>query len=123
MRNAGVYAALGAMCTSDQDLQQLQMTPMLLLMLSFFVTFRAMTDPEGTVARVFSWIPFSSPMVMPVRTALSSVSVLEVAGSLLTLLAGTFLMIWLSAKIYRIGILSTGKRPTMGELVRWVRAA
>lgn len=120
---AALYAALGAMAASDQDMQQLQFPVILILMLSYMIMFRAMADPEGGIARAASWIPFSSPMVMPIRTALTHVSLLEVAGSLGTLLAGGLLFVWLGGKIYRVGILATGKRPTFPELVRWFRAA
>lgn len=120
---SGAYAALGAMAASDQDMQQLQMPVIMVLMFSYLTTMRAMTDPEGTFSRVASWVPFSSPMIMPVRSALTPVSPLEIAGSLLTLVLTALLIIWLGGKIYRVGILATGKRPTMKELATWLRAA
>ena len=120
---AGLYAALGAMAASDQDLQQLQMPATMLLLLSFFVMFRAMMDPEGGVARVASWVPFSAPMVMPIRAALSPVPLWDLAGSFTTLVLSALLIIWVGAKIYRVAILATGKKPSLAELGRWVRAA
>jgi len=120
---AGVYAALGAVAASDQDMQQLQMPVIFLLMFSYISTMRAMTDPEGAFARVASWIPFSSPMIMPIRSALTPVSPLEIAGSFASLLLGAVLIVWLGGKIYRVGILATGKRPTLKELAVWLRAA
>jgi len=120
---ASLYAALGAMAASDQDMQQLQLPGTMILLLSYMVMFRAMTDPEGQLAVISSWVPFSSPMVMPIRSALTAVSPLEMAGSFATLILGGLLIIWVGGKIYRVGILATGKKPSMAELVRWVRAA
>lgn len=120
---AALFAALGAIAASDQDLQQMQFPVAMLLMLSYLVMFRAMNDPEGTVIRVASWIPFSSPMVMPIRTALTPVSPLELAGSFASLVLGGLVIVWIGGKVYRIGILATGKRPNLAELVRWVRSA
>ena len=77
----------------------------------------------SVIARVASWVPFSSPMIMPVRTALTPVSPLEIAGSLATLVASGVLAVWLGGKIYRVGILATGKKPTLRELAVWLRAA
>ncbi len=120
---AGLYAALGAMAASDQDMQQLQMPVVMVLMLSYFMQIRAMADPEGTLARVASWVPFSSPLIMPIRTALTPVSPLEIAGSIATLILVGVGIIWLGGKIYRVGILATGKRPSLRELGVWLRAA
>ncbi len=120
---SGMYAALGAMAASDQDMQQLQMPVVMVLMFSYLVTIRAMTDPEGGISRIASWIPFSSPMIMPIRTALTPVSPLEIAGSFATLLAGALVIVWLGGKIYRVGILATGKRPSLKELASWLKAA
>ncbi len=120
---AAMFAALGAIAASDQDLQQLQFPVAMVLMLSYLVMFRAMSDPEGSVIRFASWIPFSSPMVMPVRTALVPVSPLELVGSFLALIVGGLAIVWVGGKIYRIGILATGKRPGLAEVVRWVRTA
>lgn len=120
---SGLYAALGALAASDGDMQQLQMPVIFIVLFAYMVMFRAMTDPEGTVARVASWVPLSSTFVMPIRSALAPVSVLEIAGSLATLVAGGLLVTWIGGKIYRVGILATGKRPRMGELIRWLKAA
>ncbi len=123
MLYAAFYATLGAMAASDQDMQQLQLPATMLLVISFLVMFRAMMDPEGGISRATSWIPFSSPMVMPVRAALSAVPLWEVAGSLATLLLSALVIVWIGGKIYRIGILATGKKPSMAEIARWVRTA
>jgi ABC-2 type transport system permease protein len=76
--------------------------------------------PHGKLAKIFSMIPLTSPVVMAVRAPFG-VPISEIIASF-TLLALTFiLMVWLSAKIYRIGILSYGKKPTWKDFVKWIR--
>ncbi|MBX6365555.1 MAG: ABC transporter permease [Gemmatimonadetes bacterium] len=118
---ASMYAALGAMAASDQDMQQLQFPVVLCLMMSFLLMFRALADPEGDIARLASWFPLSSPMVMPIRSVLTHLSWLEIAGSYAALIATALAVVWAGGRIYRIGILATGRRPTPAEVVRWIR--
>ncbi|HEV3048673.1 MAG TPA: ABC transporter permease, partial [Longimicrobium sp.] len=82
-----------------------------------------LTDPLGTTARTLSLIPFTSPVVMPMRAVATEVPLWEVAASIGLLVVGTALVMWLAGRIYRIGILSTGKKPTLRELGRWLFAA
>lgn len=119
---ASMFAALGAMAASDQDLQQLQFPVVMCLVVSFFLMFRALAAPESQVAEIASWVPFSSPLVMPIRTALTDLSPFQIGGSFAVLILSGLAVIWIGARIYRIGILATGKKATMAEVVRWVRA-
>jgi len=75
------------------------------------------------VFRLGSIIPLTSPMVMPVRVAMTPVPLGEFALSVALLILTVALTTWVAAKIYSIGILSTGKKPTMGEVWRWIRTA
>jgi len=68
-------------------------------------------------------VPFTSPIATPVRWTAGSMGIGELAASLVLLLLGIVGVTWVAARIYRVGILMTGKRPTMKELVRWVRTA
>jgi ABC-2 type transport system permease protein len=79
-------------------------------------------DPNGTLATVLSWIPLYTPFVMMNRAA-ADPPMFDRVGTLLVLAATTALMLWLSGKIFRIGILRTGQPPKLVELVRWVRGA
>jgi ABC-2 type transport system permease protein len=72
---------------------------------------------------VASLIPFTSPLVMPIRAVAGSASMLEIAASIALLVVTGLGILWLAAKIYRVGIFATGKRPTMAELGRWMRAS
>jgi ABC-2 type transport system permease protein len=68
-----------------------------------------------------SWVPFSAPIIMPMRMTATPVPALEIVGSLLGVAAGCLAAIWLSARIYRVGLLMYGKRPNLRELARWIR--
>lgn len=118
---ASLYAAVGAMATNDQEAQQLQMPIMLIIMLALFAIFAVINEPNGTLSIFASIFPLTSPIIMPVRFSLTSVPALQLGGSVLALVAGAAAVVWLSARIYRVGVLSTGKRPTLRELGRWFR--
>jgi ABC-2 type transport system permease protein len=78
-------------------------------------------DPRGTPATVMTMVPFWSPLLMPMRYVLGGASLGEVALSLGILMVSTALVVRAAAKIYRVGVLMYGKRPSLRELVRWLR--
>jgi ABC-2 type transport system permease protein len=118
-----IYAMLGAIATNAQEAQQLVFPVIVPLIIGFFLVPLATQNPEGGAAVIGSLVPFTSPMVMPVRAVIAGVPWLELLLSI-GLLFGTALgLVWIGGKIYRIGIFATGKRPTMKEVWRWVRAA
>jgi ABC-2 type transport system permease protein len=82
-----------------------------------------MNDPSSGMAKVFSFIPLFAPIVMPVRYALSPLPLGEVLASVAAMLLGIVLVVAVAARIYRVGILSYGKKPSLRELWRWVRTA
>ncbi len=82
-----------------------------------------LNDPGSAFAITLSLIPFSSPIAMPVRWAAGNLPVSELALSLAILLAAIGGVTWVAARIYRVGILMTGKRPNLKDLVRWIRTA
>jgi ABC-2 type transport system permease protein len=120
---AAMYAAAGSTVTSEQEAQQLAFPLMLPLFVPIVFIIPILTDPLGTTARTLSLIPFTSPVVMPMRAVATDVPGWEIAASIGLLLLGMSAVVWLASKIYRVGILSTGKKPTMRELLRWLRAA
>lgn len=119
---ASLYAAVGAISTSETEVQQLQFPVMLPLMIGFFMIFAVFSDPNGTVAVSGSLIPFTSPIVMPIRDAVTGVPPLELAGSFAILVVTCGLLLWLGGLIYRVSILATGSRPSPRQLWRWMRA-
>jgi ABC-2 type transport system permease protein len=119
---SAMFAAVGAMSSNEQEARQAQQPVTYLLMISYFSIITLTNDPSSSFARTLSVIPFTSPIATPVRWTAGSMGVGELAGSLAMLLIGIVTITWIAARIYRVGILMTGKRPTMKELVRWVRA-
>ena len=118
---AGIFAATGASVNSEQEAQQAQ-TPVMVLLVSTIVFAQAvLMQPDGTLARVLSLLPHSAPIIMPMRLSVTQVPPLEVALAVASVLAGAALCLWAAARIYRVGLLMTGKRATVAELLRWVR--
>jgi ABC-2 type transport system permease protein len=78
-------------------------------------------DPRGSITSALTLFPFSSPVLMPMRYLLDGVGTGELLLSLVVLVATIVGTVWLAAKIYRLGILLTGKRPSLREVVRWLR--
>ncbi len=115
------YAAIGAAVDSETDSQQFLMPIIMPLMLGVYVGFlTVMNDPHGTVAVVFSLIPLTSPIVMLMRIPFG-VPLWQLALSIV-LLYGTFIfVVWFAAKIYRVGILMYGKKPSWKELYKWLK--
>lgn len=115
------YAAIGAAVDSETDSQQFLMPIIMPLMLAVYVGFlTVMNDPHGTVAVVFSLIPLTSPIVMLMRIPFG-VPLWQLAISIV-LLYGTFIfVVWFAAKIYRVGILMYGKKPSWKELFKWLK--
>ena len=118
---ASMYAAIGSAVSSEQDAQQLQMPVTLLLVTSFFLFSIIMSDPNSTLSIALSMIPFFSPILMVMRIALQTPPLWQVALSLIFLLLTTLGVTYASARIYRVGVLMYGKRPSFVELFRWLR--
>ncbi len=118
---SGLYAAIGAAVDSETDTQQFMMPVMLPLMLGIYVGFvTVMNDPHGLVATIFSFIPFTSPIVMLMRIPFG-VPLWQIALSLGLLIATFLFIVFMAAKIYRVGILMYGKKPSYKELYKWLR--
>lgn len=118
---SSLYAAIGAAVDSETDSQQFMLPIMLPLILGVYVGFfTVINDPHGTVATVFSIIPFTSPIVMLMRIPFG-VPWWQLILSIV-ILFGTFIfVVWFAAKIYRVGILMYGKKPTWKELYKWLK--
>jgi len=120
---AAAYAAVGAMCSTHQDAQQMQMPVMMFVLAGFFSTFALMRDPNGTAAHVLTFVPMLSPFAVPLRYSIAPLPPLELAGSAVVTLLGMLLVVWVASRIYRIGVLSYGKKATLKDMVRWIRTA
>ena len=120
---AALFGAVGSMVSNQEDIQQAAMPVMLMLVSSIIFMSPILLAPSSTLAVVMSILPFSAPLMMPLRMALIAVPWYEIAGSLASVTVGCAIAIWLAARIYRVGLLMYGKRPSFKELVRWIRMA
>jgi ABC-2 type transport system permease protein len=120
---SAMFAAVGAMVGSQEEVQQAAQPVILLLIVSIIFFQPVLLNPSSTLAVALSVIPFTAPVIMPVRMTTIQVPPLELAGSLVALAITCLVTIWASARIYRIGLLMTGKRPNLKELMRWIKYA
>jgi ABC-2 type transport system permease protein len=120
---AALFAAMGSTVTNEQDVQQASLPVTMLLVASIVFIQPILLDPTSTFSKVMSWLPFSSPILMPLRMTVVQVSWAELAGTLAGLLLACVAATWIAARIYRVGMLMYGKRPTFREMARWVRRA
>lgn len=118
---SSLYAAIGAAVDNETDTQQFMMPIIMPLMLAIYVGFfTVIENPHGTVSQVFSYIPFTSPVVMLMRIPFG-VPIWQQLLSLALLFGTFFIIVKLAAKIYRVGILMYGKKPTYKELAKWLK--
>lgn len=120
---SAMFAAVGSMCNTIQETQQAQTPVMMLIILGLMTMFALLNNPNSDMARVLSFIPFWSPFVIPVRYSMSPVPLPTLLLSAAATLAGMLAIVWVAARIYRIGILSYGKRATFKDVWRWMRTA
>ena len=118
---SSLYAAIGAAVDNETDTQQFLIPVVILLVVGFYVGFfTALEDPHGTISVVFSYIPFTSPIVMLIRIPFG-VPIWEQILSLSVLIFSFLVTVWIAAKIYRVGILMHGKKPSYKDLIKWLK--
>ena len=118
---SSLYAAIGAAVDNETDTQQFMLPIIMPLILAVYIgIFTVIEDPHGTVSTVFSFIPLTSPVVMLMRIPFG-VPLWQQALSLLILVGSFMFTVWFAAKIYRVGILMYGKKPSYKELMKWIR--
>ena len=116
-----LYAAIGAMVNSEKEAQQLLMPITMILIVPMLLMMLVMRSPSSPVSVVLSLIPFFAPILMLMRICILMPPFVQVAGSIILLVATVAVMIWITARIYRIGILMYGKRPGFAEILKWIR--
>ena len=118
---ASIFAAIGAAVDNQTDAQQFLMPITIILIVALYVGMLTVPeDPNGIVAQIFSFVPLTSPIVMMMRIP-HGVPLIEQIISVLILFLSVILIIWIAAKIYRIGILMYGKKPSYKELMKWLK--
>jgi ABC-2 type transport system permease protein len=118
---SAVAAALGAMTNSEQELQQLNMFLMMPLFFSMLMLMPIVTNPNSLMSRVVSQIPFCAPLLMDLRISISMPQPWEIALSIGLILITIYAVLWVSSRIYRVGILMYGKKPNLPEILRWLK--
>ena len=117
---ASLYAAIGSVVDAPEDAQQFTIPMMAVLAFAVYAGVYSAQNPDGPLAFWCSLIPFTSPIVMMVRIPYE-IPLWQILFSLTLLFSSAILFVWVSAKIYRVGILMYGKKPSLKEIVRWVK--
>lgn len=120
---SAMCAALGAMCNSDQEAQQLTLFVVMPLAMCMAFAWAVIRSPSSPLSITLSMIPFCSPLLMFMRIMVQQPPAWQIALSITILLATIYALLWICSRIYRVGILIYGKRPTLPEIVKWVRYA
>jgi ABC-2 type transport system permease protein len=118
---ASLFAAVGAMCSTEEEAQQLQFPVVMLVVVPIVFLAPVLENPTTSWAVGLSLFPFFSPILMFARVAAGGAAAWEAALALAGMVAALFATAWVAGRIYRVGILMQGKRPTLPELWRWVR--
>ncbi len=120
---ASLFSAIGSSVEQQQDAQSLMLPVMLPIILSIIFLQTIVEAPNSTLAVALSMIPLTSPISMVVRFAVTDLPFWEISLSFLILLGSFFGSIWISSRIYRVGILMYGKKASFKDLVKWIRYA
>lgn len=118
---ATIFAGIGAAFDSDQDAQQPAMIAIAFVVVPMFFLGHVISDPSGTMTVVLSLVPFFAPILMMMRIAVGAPPAWQVALSVVLLVGTTVLGALVAGRIYRVGVLMYGKKPTVPEIVRWIR--
>ena len=118
---AAVFVAAGAPLSTEQEAQQITSYVSIVLVFPIALAVPAMQNPGSMIVKVLSLIPFLTPTMMTLRLSIQMPAMWEIVLSLALLALSTVGMMWAASKIFRIGILVTGKKPNLKEIWRWVR--
>ncbi len=116
---ASIYAALSAPFNTEQEAQQFVMIPGMMLILTTTTWFFAFNQPNGTLATALSFFPFTAPLMMFMRISVQTPPLWQIGLSVAILVATIWAVAWFAGRVYRVGILMYGKKPTLPEIFRW----
>jgi ABC-2 type transport system permease protein len=120
---ASIFVGIGSLVNTEQEAQQITSYISLLLIFPIVLSVNAFENPNDSLFQILSFIPLMTPTMMALRISVQVPSAIEVVTTILLLFLTTLFFMWTSGKIFRIGILSTGKRPTMKELMMWIKSS
>ncbi|HWC75997.1 MAG TPA: ABC transporter permease, partial [Blastocatellia bacterium] len=118
---ATLYAMVGAMVSTEEEAQQVQMPVTIIIILPMLLFGMVMNNPSSGVSVALSMIPFFAPTLMMMRIGLVNPPLWQILLSMAGMVVAILAAVWLAARIYRVGILMYGKRPSLAELGRWLR--
>jgi ABC-2 type transport system permease protein len=118
-----LYAGVGAMVNSEQEAQQFVIPVSLFIVVPIMMMTYIITNPGSQTSVIMSLIPFFAPIIMLARIVVETPPFWQIALCLVLLVATIFGMIWVVGRIYRVGVLMYGKRPTLPEIIKWIRYA
>ena len=118
---SAIAAALGAMCNSEQELQQMNLFIAMPMAMCSFMLYPVVANPNSVFSTTVSLIPFFTPLIMFLRISLKMPHTWQILLSVFDMALSIYVLTWISARIYRIGILMYGKRPTLPEILRWLK--
>ena len=118
-----LFAAIGSAVDQEQDAQQLMTPVTILIIIPMIFISVVMTNPDSTISVIISLIPFFTPILMIVRIAATQVPIWQIALSGILMISTFFACVWIAARIYRVGILMYGKKPSIKDLIKWIRLA
>jgi ABC-2 type transport system permease protein len=116
-----LFVGIGSIVTSEQEAQQITTYLSFLLILPIIFVLPALENPNALYIRILSYIPFTLPSFMMLRLNISPVPLWEILSTIMIMIISIYLMIGFSAKIFKVGILSYGKRPSLKELINWLK--
>jgi ABC-2 type transport system permease protein len=118
---AAIFVAAGSPATTEQEAQQITAYISMLMVAPFGLMLLVMQNPNSLIVKVLSYIPVFTPSIMVLRVSIQMPSMWEILATIALMIVSTAAMMWVAGKIFRVAILSYGKRPTLAELLRWVR--
>lgn len=118
---ATLYAMVGAMVSTEEDAQQAQLPVTMIIVIPMLLFGMVMANPDSTLSTTLSMIPFFAPTLMMMRIAMVNPPVWQVLGSMILMVLTIIAAVWIVGRIYRVGILMYGKRPSIAELGKWIR--
>ncbi len=120
---ATVFAAIGSAVDQESDAANLQTPIIFLIIIPMLFLAPITSNPDSTLAVILSLIPFFTPILMTVRIAATEVPLWQIGLSVILTTGTFFLLLWIAAKIYRVGILMYGKKPQLKDIIKWIKLA
>ncbi len=118
---AAIFVAAGSPAATEQEAQQITAYISMFMIAPFALMMLVLQNPNSLIVKILSYIPVLTPSIMVLRVSIQMPSMWEILATIVLMLVSIAVMMWIAGKIFRIAILSYGKRPTLVELIRWVR--